>query len=303
MQRNPCFFVLAGLMLSYGIASSSNEKLAFHLQKERPKLQSWTVGEASGLAFSPTDPQFMWVVNDSGAMADLHLLNLDGTDRGVVRVKGAKNVDWEDLASFTLKGKSYLLIADSGDNQSSHKSRMLYIVEEPALPKTGQSLASKIHIAWKIEYQYEGGPRDCEAVAVDAQEQKILLISKRTKTPIVYELPLKPSDSKATQVAKKIGKTHVDAPKASLVHFASQPTGLDISADGSMAAVVTYFGVFLFRHQTKESWSDTFDRKPIKLSPHLLPQAESIAFTKDMKSLYVISEGFGTPIVRYQKDQ
>lgn len=84
---------------------------------ERPKIQSPAIKEASGLAISPTDAAFMWVINDSGAAPELHLAGTDGTDRGKVTLKGVKNIDWEDLASFTLDGKPYLLVADTGDNR------------------------------------------------------------------------------------------------------------------------------------------------------------------------------------------
>ena len=66
---------------------------------------------------------------------------------------------------------------------------------------------------------------------------------------------------------------------------------LDISLDGKKAAVVTYYGAFVFTRAKEESWADAFARKPKSLGPHGLPQAESIAFSKDGNSLLVVSEG------------
>ena len=48
---------------------------------ERPKIQSPAITEASGLAISPTRPDFMWVINDSGGSPEIHLVGTDGGDR------------------------------------------------------------------------------------------------------------------------------------------------------------------------------------------------------------------------------
>lgn len=73
--------------------------------------------------------------------------------------------------------------------------------------------------------------------------------------------------------------------------FGNQPTALDISPDRSKAAVVTYYGAFVFTRVKEESWADAFAKKPTSLGPHGLPQAESIAFSKSGKTLFVVSEG------------
>ncbi len=269
----------------------------FRLQPDPAKLASPAVNEASGLAVSPTDPGFLWMVNDSGGTPEIHLSGTDGTARGSVKIADAQNKDWEDLAAFTLDGKPYLLIADTGDNGSSRKSCNLYIVREPNFPSEGKSVSGEIPINWKISFSYEDGPRDCESVAVDVKAGKIILVSKRTDPPGVYELPLQPGEN---PVARKIGTTVTDAAGFGLgIAFRNQPTGMDISADGSMAAIVTYAGVFLFKLGADESLADALGRKPQFLGLHNLAQAESVAFTADGKSIFVVSERRNSPIVRY----
>jgi hypothetical protein len=267
---------------------------------EREKIQSLAITEASGLAVSPTNPDLMWVINDSGGTTDLLLLGTDGMDRGKVVLKGVKNVDWEDLASFTLDGKSYLLVADTGDNNAKRETRAFHILREPALPAAGKNLDATALPAWQIQFRYEGGPRDCESVAVDPKAGKILFISKRTDPPEVYELPLRAPAKKGILTARQIGSTSVKSPSGDLFAFSNQPTGLDISADGSLAAVVTYYGVFLFARAPAESWAEAFSKKPAALPPHRLGQAESVAFSKDGKTIFAVSEGRASPIARYQ---
>jgi hypothetical protein len=254
--------------------------------------------EASGLAASRVHDGAWWMLNDSGGEAALYLAGADGADLGRAVVVGTQNIDWEDLASFSWKGKSYLLVADTGDNDAKRDHCLLHVLREPDLmdKKKGKRMKPE----WTIRFRYPDGPRDCESVAVDAQQGKILLLSKRTQPPVLYELPLKP-EKKGTVMAKKLGPARMPAAKGSaLLSLGGQPTAMDISADGSMAAVLTYIGVDVFDRQNDESWTEAFAREPRVLTPHGLQQAEGVAFSKGGKSLHVISEGKSTPIITYK---
>ncbi len=271
----------------------------FKLLDPEPTIRSTAVNEASGLAVSPKNNRFLWTLNDSGGTPDLHLLTTDGEDRGKVTITDAANIDWEDMASFTLDGKSYLLVADTGDNAAVRPIRTIYILAEPTLPVDDRKLSGSVTTAWQIQFTYDGGPRDCESVAVDEVAEKIILISKRTKPPEVYEMPLRAQKSSAPLVLEKSGVTAVDSPAGNALPFASQPVGLDISADRTFAAVVTYYGVFLFPRKPAETWAEAFSHKPELLAPHTLPQAESIAISKDGNQIHVVSEGKNSPIRSY----
>ena len=280
------FAGLGGLALH-----AEDAALPFTRLEPEGSVQSREVDEASGLAVSPGNKDFLWLLNDSGCSADLHLTGTDGSSRGKVTLKDTKNIDWEDLCSFIYKGKPYLLIADTGDNLSKRPDCFLYIVPEPQLPKAGASLEGTVKAAWTIHFKYEDGPRDCEAVAVDEKAGKILLVSKRTKPPVLYELPLKPKGD-GMLTAKKIG----EIPKTLSagmppIPYGSQPTGLAIAPDGSMAAVVTYFRVFVFPRKAGETWPEAFSHEPVALQPHRLRQAESVSFSRDGEQLGVVSEG------------
>ena len=269
---------------------------AFVVKPGDAKLTSPAVTEASGLAASPSAEGFLWMVNDSGGTPEIHLAQTDGTPRGAVTVSDVVNKDWEDLAAFTFNGKPHLLIADTGDNGSARETCNLYIVREPKLPAEGETLSGKAPILWQITFTYEDGPRDCESVAVDAENAKIILISKRTDPPGIYELPLKPAKN---AIARKIGATETKTPGIVSVPFANQPTGLDFSADHRKAVIVTYLSVFLFQREEKESWADAFAKNPEVLAPHKLAQAEAVAFSRDGKSIFTVSEKPSSPVVRY----
>ena len=84
----------------------------FRLQPVPAKLMSPAINEASGLAVSPKDADFLWIVNDSGGTTEIHLVNTDGTARGSVSVTDAANRDGEDLAAFAPDGKSIYLVSE-----------------------------------------------------------------------------------------------------------------------------------------------------------------------------------------------
>jgi hypothetical protein len=263
------------------------------------RLQAPAATETSGLAAAVRGGDFLWLVNDSGGEPALFLIGTDGSDRGKVRVESATNLDWEDLSGFSWRGKPYLLIADVGDNEGRRASCTLYIVPEPALPTAGETLNGTVKPEWTLTFRYPDRPRDCESVAVDAERGKVILISKRTTPLEVYELPLTPGKD-GLLVARKIGQTSVKPPPGGLPHpFGAQPTGLDLSADGSMAAVLSYVGVFVFPRTPTESWATAFGRKPVMLPRHGLWQAEAIAFSRNGNTLFAVSEGAGTPIIRF----
>jgi hypothetical protein len=292
---------LASLSLFGPLLHAEEKPPAFTRVKPGATLQSPAVTEASGLAASPSAPDALWLINDSGSPAVLHLAGSDGSDRGAVALGEIRNTDWEDLAAFTLDGKPYLLVADTGDNASVRPECLLHIVAEPALPAAGNTLDGTVSPTWTIRFRYDDGPRDCESVAVDAKAGKILLISKRTTPPVIYELPLKPAGNELV-TAKKIGTIPTPFPAGNPpIPFAAQPTGFDLSADGRMAVVVTYLGTFVFPKAAAESWPAAFAKPPIALAPHLLRQAESVAFSLDGAAIFAVSEGARSPLVTFRR--
>ncbi|MDH3883333.1 MAG: hypothetical protein OET63_03900 [Desulfobacterales bacterium] len=251
-------------------------------------LKNSQINEASGLASSRIYPTVLWVINDGGNDAMLYAVGIDGADLGTFRIDGAGNYDWEALASFQLQDTAYLLIADVGDNWEQRETSSLYVVEEPSITKTGLSEDTPVSIAWHIRFTYEDGPRDCEAVAVDAAHQRVLLLSKRSLPPVLYELPLQPVDDDAIAVAQRV---------TTLPHF-NWPTDMDLSPDGLSALVLTYNSVYLFPRRPDEDGSNAFDKQPQRLHFTQLNQQEAACFGFYGKSIYVTSEKRPAPLIR-----
>lgn len=289
--------VFLGLTLSPAMADPAPP---FKKSATPAKVQTDALLEASGLAASRRVADGLWVINDGGAPAQLHLIGRDGSARGAVSIANTANRDWEDLAAFSWKGKPHLLIAETGDNAGRYPTCTLIIVEEPAPPAAGQTLAGTVTPAWTIEFRYPDGPRDCEAVAVDPREESILLVTKRDTPPRLYRLPLRPTGT-GIQTATFLGTTAVKAPFGTLHPYGAQPTAFDLAPDGKSAALLSYIGVFIFPREPGESWQQALARKPEMLESHRLAQAESLAFSSDGHSLITLSEGRNSPIVSYER--
>jgi hypothetical protein len=270
-------------------------------------VQSTRVSELSGLAVSNVRDDLLFAINDSGDDAVLYALGVHGEDRGSLRVRGARNLDWEDLAAFELDGVAYLLIADTGDNLAWRPAITLYVVREPHL--TGERYADGASVTpdWILRARFPDGPTDCEAVAVDTAARQILLLSKRTAPPVLYALPLAPRhDDPNAREAALVAKKLVDVsgiPRpfgydAEHDPYSECPTALDLARDGSQAFVLTYRRGYLFPRAPGESWAAAFARLPQRVRVPHLPAQEAAAFARDGQSIYVSSEGRHAALVR-----
>jgi hypothetical protein len=263
------------------------------------KLESPVIREASGLARSQREENLLWVINDNGAKEWVHAVSPRGTRRGEFDLKKSNNKDWEDLASFELDSKPYLLVADIGDNDAKRKSRTLYFVEEPAVAKK-----DKARVAWRVDFKYPDGPRDAEAAAVDIENRRALVLTKRDIPPVLYELPLEASDDKKV-TAQWLGTIKsLPAPSRQDVAFAPktkdwhwQPVGMDISADNLAAVILTYRAVYYYTRRPDQDWFDALNTRPLRVSLGRFPNAEAIAFADDKRRVVVTGENKHSPLL------
>lgn len=260
------------------------------------------VAEASGIAISRRNNQLLWINNDSGNPATIYALNQQGTVVASVKITGVKNRDWEDVASFGYQGKPYLLVADVGDNDAQWSSYSLHIIAEPKLDPHGPATKLKVKPAWSIEFTYPNGQHDCESVAVDMQNHKVLLLTKREEIPQLFELDLL---TRGKQVATSLGEIS-PLPKASnhnlslmqLFNFATMPTGMDISSDGNSLVLITYASAYQYVNPDHQPWSSIMKQTPAEIPLPKLKQAEAIGFDQTGHYIFVTSEKLPAPIIR-----
>jgi hypothetical protein len=261
-------------------------------------ITSKDLDEVSGFAASHAHEDVLWAINDSGNPARLHAISLRGRELAQFAVEGAKNIDWEDLASFDLDGKHYLLVADTGDNGGLRKSISLYVFEEPAKLANGT-----LRPAWTIRARWPDGPRDCEAVAVDAAAGKVLLISKKRKPPELFVLPLA-NPGKEWREPRRIGRLsgvpaadpELQRADPTMAGLFTQVTAADVSPDGRTLAVLTYGSVLFYQREAGDDWAAAVARAPEAHDVPLIPQAEALTWSAGGGGLYASGEFSPAPI-------
>ncbi|MBR9975342.1 MAG: hypothetical protein KFF77_07155, partial [Bacteroidetes bacterium] len=141
--------------------------------------------EISGITASRLRDGIFWMHNDSGDEARIFAVDTLGRTIAVCRLEGALNRDWEDMASVTIDGTSWIYVGDVGDNNSVREYVTVYRLREPALDPAWRDSALTI-VTEAARFRYADGARDCEALAVDPRDGRLLLLEKDGTTCAVF---------------------------------------------------------------------------------------------------------------------
>lgn len=258
-------------------------------------LNNPAIDEASGIAVSRQDPDYIWTHNDSGDMNRIFLIRNDGTYWGTFRLLGTGNRDWEDIAigPGPIQDKKYLYIGEIGDNRAVNPVKYIYRLPEPDI-NLADSTVQWVDVTSvdRIPFVYPDGiMMDAETLLVDPWTKDIYIITKREFPVTIYMLPY-PQSTADTTVAIKYGT----------LPFTSATAG-DISADGKEILVKTYDKAFLWTRDEGETIGDAFMRQPLRVPYTPEVQGEAIAFPVDGSGYYTLSESRGgvTPVVYFYK--
>ena len=289
-------------------------------QAKAVSLADPNLNESSGLATSHLKPDRLWTHNDSGGEASLFAFAATtGSKTGMCSLAGAVATDWEDMASFIDQGVPRLLVADCGDNQASRASIRLHLFDEPDPDAT-----LRLSDYQTLQVRFSDGPRDCEAVAVDVQRRKIILIAKgRLPVAGIYVLDLPPRASEASQTGSNhdrlsaVGRQtagertaheqiSLEQTSPDQVMIAQRVgtlplpmiTAMDIDGRTGDAVVVTYLGGFRFAQgQPRVSVREQFSSVAEAIELPRWKQIEAVAFDQ-RGNIWVTSEGSPAPLIR-----
>ena len=228
------------------------------------------ITESSGLAASSFDAS-VYTHNDSGDSARFFRVDSHGDTVAVYTLRGATNVDWEDMATSTdAAGNRLLYLADIGDNARNRKEIEVYEVDEPRGPGGD--------VPWvRYRFAYPDGAHDAEALLVDPRSHRLYIATKSLV-----------SNGELYAAPATLNKTSVNmlAPVRSVPPMT---TSADFAPDGSHIVLLTYFGA---------SWADGIDGTLHPFRVPLQRQNEAIAFTVDGSGLLVGSEGVHSAVYR-----
>lgn len=245
------------------------------------------VEETSGIEV--TGANEIWTLNDSGGKAELYLCDTLGNLIRTVKIEGAENHDWEDLAQDN-KGNFY--ICDTGNNNNDRDNLRIYKIPNPDLNKKDELEAEKIKFTYEDQTEFPPGKNnmdyDCEAVIW--YNNHLYLFSKTRSFPFktsVYQLP----DTPGEYVARKLATFHnggKDITEADLHSF--WITAADISPNGKQLALLSQDRMWIF-YDFKKDHFFSGKHKVYELGSNT--QKESVCFV-DNSTLYMTDEYWST---------
>jgi hypothetical protein len=224
----------------------------------------------SGIAASATHDGVLWVHNDSGDEARFYAVDDDGRTVATVGLRGARAVDWEDMAA----AGGHLFAGDIGDNRERREGVQIYRVREPALED--RAVASE-----RMTLTYPDGAHDAEALLVHPTTGEIGIITKENDDPALYVTP-----------GFTAGAVTLDRAASVPVALA---TGAAVAPDASSIVVRDYTQGYLFELDGPRLAS-AFDEAPQAVDMPFAIQAEAITFSADGNSLLTTHEGTGATV-------
>lgn len=236
------------------------------------------VKETSGLVFIEGK---IWTHNDSGNSPDLYQLDpLSGEILKTVRVRNAKNIDWEDIAL----DDDYIYIGDFGNNNGDRKDLHILRISLVELLLSDTVDFDEIHFHYPDQTDFSIRPQnhDFDAEALISYGEHLYVFSKNwvNSQCKIYSMPKEPG----TYEANLIG----EIPTNGMI------TGADIHPELGHIALCGYnqallpFLYFIFDIQENQILWSNKRKIQLALTPH---QVEGIAW-RDSFDLYISNEEF-----------
>ena len=244
------------------------------------KIENDLLSEASGLAASAKNPGVLWIHNDSGDTNRIFAMSITGRHLGIYYLDDMKARDWEDIAVAPgpVKGKSYLYLADTGDNDAKHLMKRIYRFEEPKVDTSQTAVDTVLASIDVITFQYPDGKRDAEGLMVDPLSADIYIVSKREQQSRLYRMPFPQSvsDISTAEFFTQLPFRNV--------------TACDISPNGEGILIKNYKHVYFWKRDSQLSVVEVVQNPPVELPYIVESQGEAICWSRDGGGYYTTSE-------------
>ena len=266
-------------------------------------LENQSIKESSGIAASRRNAGIFWTHNDSGDGPFIYAFDRQGKNRGVWRVRGAKAVDWEDMAigPGPRRGRSYLYLGDIGDNSKKRGQITVYRVAEPQVnPKDSSSTAQNpldTEAADVIRLKYPDGKYDAETLLIHPFTGDLYVITKVMGAPArVYKLRA-PAPKSGVSTLSYVGELRFPN------QFLGFITGGDISPDGRRVVICDYLGAceLILPGKRGVAFDEIWKQSPLPVDiggfPGVRRQGEAICYRADGLAILATSEGLPCPLI------
>jgi hypothetical protein len=237
--------------------------------------------EISGIAASKVNQGILYIHNDSGNSNEVYLTDASGADKGTLTLTPVNNRDWEDIAvgPGPIAGKSYVYVADIGDNDAKYSSVFIYRFPEPDLTGKATPFVADITSVDIIELKYPDGPRNAETLMVDPLTKDIFIASKQSNISFVYTAAYPQSTTSVTTMSPVVQ-----------LYFNKATSG-DISLDGSEILLRSDELIWYWKLPGGTSVAAGLKTQP-QIAPFANnePQGEGVGFAADGTGYYTDTE-------------
>jgi hypothetical protein len=287
--------VLAATIWAY--AQTSRPANGYGEPKAVCTLTDERITEASGIVASRRTPGLYYIHNDSGDEPRVFLVDRRGATRLTVRLRGARHVDWEDiaLAPGEKPGTFDVCVADIGDNRAQRKELVIYRFHEVDPEVAKARVADVRATAYRISYA--DGPVDAEAFVVHPQTGDGYVLAKRPDGVCqVYKFAA-PWNAEKLTVLPMVATLRF--PEA--IPLQTVVTAADISPDGRRLVSRSYICGWEWRLPQGVAGRDferLFGMEPTRVELAAEPQGEAICYSADGRALLTVSERL--PSVLYE---
>ena len=240
------------------------------------------VKENSGLAYFKSNT--VWLIEDHGNEDVLYQVDFNGDLLNELKVKNAKNEDWEDIAQDS-EGNIY--IADFGNNNNDRKDLVIYKIPNPEIEPGDKIDAQQIKFYYPEQTKFPPEKKNLvyDAEAIFYKNKTLYIITKNRSEPfngkaLIYKVP----SEKGTYAAELVGEfTPCTTTRICEV------TSAAISPDGKKIALLGYGYLWIFTDFT----TDDFTKGNLQtINLGATTQLESICF-KDNSTVLISDEERG----------
>lgn len=227
--------------------------------------------ELSGIAASQKNDGVLYV-HDDGSIKVVAITNKNGDDLGVLILDGMTFSDVEDIAVGPGPNplKSYIYLADIGDNNMKASTVTIYRFAEPILTNANAQTIIHINECEKFKLSYSRGSANAETFMVDPITKQWLILTKENSKSIIYIADYPQSTVNTNQL------------KAKAILNLDLLTAGDISPNGSEILLRDKDQIWYWKRTNDESILQTLLKEP-KNAPYAVneKQGEGICFTSN----------------------
>ena len=252
---------------------------AYFRVREVARIPS-VVDEGSGLAFVG-DTTSCWTLNDGGGSTHVYQVNRQGKLLKKIKLKGVRNVDWEELSADPLGN---LYVGDVGNNWNVRRDLKIYRVN-PDQPQTIRTISFRYADQTKFPPDRLHKSFDCEAFFWHRDSLYLFSKNRGDKEVKIYVIPATPGQYEA----KILDRAYLE-PAEDPYEQENQVTAADISPYGKTFALLTYGSIYFF-HIRNGAVNFRHPWHKIQMGEEAVEQVEALAFLNNTDLIFSNEEG------------